>query len=156
MRNFKCQWRPPRLVCWFPPSGYVLPGCPPVAWWGEGFDCLQSVLWETLYCTWIRHWGPPSSGRLGKRSGRFEREGSQNFNGKWSNWLPVEIFFSRHPNAPLRPKIPHRNSLKKCSLSEKVMKEGERVPFHCGHFATSTDLKELIMQFWQLVTSNFK
>ena len=70
--------------------------------------------------------------------------------------FPLKYFFSRHPNAPLRPKIPHRNSLKKCSLSEKVMKEGERVPFHCGHFATSTDLKELIMQFWQLVTSNFK
>ena len=27
---------------------------------------------------------------------RFERVGSQNFNGKWSNWLPVEIFFFHH------------------------------------------------------------
>ena len=43
---------------------------------------------------------------------RFERVGSQNFNGKWSNWLPVEIFFSSssfwHPNAPSGPKQPKK------------------------------------------------
>ena len=40
---------------------------------------------------------------------RFEKVGSQNFNGKWSNWLPVEIFFSSsflHPKASLGPKVP--------------------------------------------------
>ena len=25
---------------------------------------------------------------------RFERVGLQSFNGKWSNWLPVEIYFA--------------------------------------------------------------
>jgi len=54
-----------------------------------------------------------------------------------------------------------RNRLKNGSLSENVMKEGERVlfqPLHqksnrrglpCGHFATSTDLIAPILQFWQ-------
>ena len=76
----------------------------------------------------------------GERGSRFERVGSQNFNGKWSNWLPVEIFFFRHLVDTLMhlwdqksQKIQHRNPLKNGSLSENVMKEGERVlfqPFH--------------------------
>ena len=71
---------------------------------------------------------------------RFERVGLQSFNGKWSNWLPVETFFLRHLVDTLMhlwdkksPKSPHRNPLKSGSLSENVMKEGERVlfsPFH--------------------------
>ena len=71
---------------------------------------------------------------------RFEREGSQNFNGKWSNWLPVEIFFSHHlfvtpmhlwdQSAQIAR---HRNPLKNGSLSENVMKEGERVLFQPLH-----------------------
>ena len=95
---------------------------------------------------------------------RFERVGSQNFNGKWSNWLPVKIFFLRHLVDTLMhlwdqksPKSPHRNPLKNGSLSENVMKEGERALFQpwdwkryrrglrCGHFATSTDLLALIL-----------
>ena len=68
----------------------------------------------------------------------------------------------------------HRNPLKNGSLSENVMKEGERVLFQslhrksnprgmrCGHFATSIDLIAPILQFWQkkiqeqFVQSNFK
>ena len=68
----------------------------------------------------------------------------------------------------------HRNPLKNGSLSENVMKEGERVlfqPLHwkinrrglrCGQFETSTDLVALFMQFWQFfswthfVKSQFK
>ena len=54
-------------------------------------------------------------------------------------------------------KIHHRNPLKNGSLSEKVMKEGERVLFqhfhgkgnhrgaYCGHFATLADLIALIV-----------
>ena len=49
LSNFKCQWRPPRLVLWVSPSGYVFPGRPPVVWWGGLFDFSQSVYWETLY-----------------------------------------------------------------------------------------------------------
>ena len=50
---------------------------------------------------------------------RFERVGSQNFNGKWSNWLPVEIFFSHHRvDTQMQlwvQKSQHRNPSKKFS-----------------------------------------
>ena len=71
---------------------------------------------------------------------RLERVGSQNFNGKWSNWLPVEIFFFHHLFDTLMhlrdqraQKARHRNPLKNGSLSENVMKEGERVLFQPPH-----------------------
>ena len=51
--NLKCQKGPPRLVFLGPPSGYDLPRYPPVAWWGVRFYFLQSVLWETLYWSYI-------------------------------------------------------------------------------------------------------
>ena len=95
---------------------------------------------------------------------RFERVGSQNFNGKWSNWLPVEFFFFHHLfDTPMHlwnkktQKYQHRNPLKNGSLSENVMKEGERVLFQhfhwkryrrvlrCGHFATLADLIAIIV-----------
>ena len=88
---------------------------------------------------------------------RFERVGFLQIKGKWSNWLPFEKFLFPHLFETRRhlwdqksPKSPHRNPLKKGSLSENVMKKGERVlfqPLHrninrrgscCGHFATST------------------
>ena len=76
----------------------------------------------------------------GAGGSRFERGVSQNFNGKWSNWLPVEIFFSHHlfvtpmhlwdQSAQIAR---HRNPLKNGSLSENVMKEGEKVLFQPLH-----------------------
>ena len=112
---------------------------------------------------------------------RFERVRSLNFNGKWSNWLPVEIFFfHRLFDTPMHlwdqsaQIARHRNPLKNGSLSENVTKEGERGLFQplnwkryckglcCGHFYTSTDLVARILQFWeffsqeQFVKSNFK
>ena len=99
---------------------------------------------------------------------RFERVGLQSFNGKWSNWLPVEIFFSCHPFDTLmhlwdkkHQNHQHRITLKTGSLSENVTKEDERVLFHpwdwkwfrrgwsSGHFDTSTDLLAPLLQFWQ-------
>ena len=68
----------------------------------------------------------------------------------------------------------HGNPLKTGSLSENLMKEGERAPFQprngkryrrglrCGHFDTSADLIAPILQFWQFfpqeqfVKSDFK
>ena len=71
---------------------------------------------------------------------RFERVGSQNFNGKWSNWLPVEIFFFHHLFDTLMhhrdqrvQKVHRRNPLKNGPLSENVMKEGERALFQPLH-----------------------
>ena len=49
--NFKCRKGPPRLDFLGPPSGYDLPRYPPVAWWGVRFLILQSVLFETPYCS---------------------------------------------------------------------------------------------------------
>ena len=71
---------------------------------------------------------------------RLERVGSQNFNGKWSNWLPVEIFFFHHlfetPGhlwGQIDQIARHRKPLKNGSLSENVMKEGERELFQPLH-----------------------
>ena len=68
---------------------------------------------------------------------RFERVGLQSFNGKWSDWLPVERFFSCHPLDTLmhlwdkkHQNYQHRITLKTGSLSENVTKEDERVLFH--------------------------
>ena len=67
---------------------------------------------------------------------RFERVGFLQSKGKWSNWLPFEKFLfphlfetRRHPWDQKSPKSPNRNPLKNGSLSENVMKEGERVLF---------------------------
>ena len=49
--NFKCLWRPPRLVRFSSPSGYILPRSPPVEYWVGFFIFFQSVFWETPYWT---------------------------------------------------------------------------------------------------------
>ena len=94
----------------------------------------------------------------GARGSRFERVGSQNFfrNRQISSEpSATSCTCLWDPNAPLgqkkHQKHQHRNPLKNGSLSEHVMKEGERVLFQplqwksnrtglrCGHFATLTD-----------------
>ena len=93
---------------------------------------------------------------------RFEREWKSglhkvswqiiNFLGKLLKLLPHTFKIPLHLWDRWDQKVHHRNPLKNGSLSENVMKEGERVlfqPLHwksnrrglrCGHFATSTDL----------------
>ena len=71
---------------------------------------------------------------------RFERVGFLQSKGKCSNWLPFEKFLFPHlfdtqmhlwdQSAQIAR---HRNPLKNGSLSENVMKEGERVLFQPLH-----------------------
>ena len=59
-----------------------------------------------------------------------------NFKGKWSNWLPFEKFLfphffdtQMHHWEQQLQEFQHRNLFKNGSLSENVVKEGERVLF---------------------------
>ena len=140
--------------------------------------------WNEQSITWNICWGPPSSGEIWKQLGRRKqiwKSRLTNVKGKWSNWLPFKKFLFPHlcktpghlwdQSAQIAR---HRNPLKNGSLSENVMKEGERVPFqplhwrryrrewHCGHFATWADLIavivfEILPFLWtQFVKSKFE
>ena len=92
---------------------------------------------------WIRCWTPPSSGRIRKHSGRKKQIWKSRLTkvkGKWSNWLAFKkCLFPHFFDTQMHlwdqrvPKIPHRNPLKKGSLSENAMKMHENAHFQPCH-----------------------